>query len=82
MPISALLSPYPVVAVYLGSMPTCVFGGCLSASLFRPSNSGTSEHQSMGSRLQYSRVVCRMGFKLLYGLSSVSFRLPFVLLFY
>ena len=82
VPISALLSPYPAVAVYLGSMPTCVFGGCLLASLFRPLNSGTSERQGMGSRLWYGRVVCHMGFKSLYGLSSVSFRLPFVLLFY
>ena len=78
VPISALLSPYPVIAVYLGSMPTCVFGGCLSASLFHPLNSGTSECQGMGSRLRYGRVVCRTGFNSLYGLSSVSFRLPFV----
>ena len=37
VPILALLSLYPVIAVYLGSMPTCVFGGCLLASLFHPS---------------------------------------------
>ena len=78
VPILALLSPYPVVAVYLGSMPTCVFGGCLLASLFHLLNSGTSEHQGMGSRLWYGRVVCRTGFNSLYGLSSISFRLPFV----
>ena len=82
--LKCLFQPY---LVHIQSLPSplvlCqlhVFGGCLLASLFRPLNSGTSEHQGMGSRLQYNRVVCCTVFNSLHGLSSVSFRLPFVLL--
>ena len=71
------LSPSTLVLCQL-----CVFGGCLSASLFCPLNSGTSERQGMGSRLWYSRVVCHTGFNSLHSLSSVSIRLPFVFLLY